>query len=127
MDDLIRTINEMISRLEASFKRMAEFTADASHELRTPLCAMRGEAEVLLSKPRTSEEYQEALVHFIDEYDRLNQLISDLILLSKFDATQVELRRIPLRLDHLIEEMGSLFQVLAEQKGLGSRWTFVRK
>jgi signal transduction histidine kinase len=31
----------------------------------------------------------------------------------------VELRRIPLRLDHLIEEMGSLFQVLAEQKGLG--------
>ena len=46
-------------------------------------------------------------------------MISDLILLSKFDATQVELRRIPLRLDHLIEEMGSLFQVLAEQKGLG--------
>ena len=119
MDDLIRTINEMIGRLEASFKRMAEFTADTSHELRTPLCAMRGEAEVLLSKPRTSEEYQEALVHFIDEYDRLNQLISDLILLSKFDTTQVELRRIPLRLDHLIEEMGSLFQVLAEQKGLG--------
>ena len=50
MDDLIRTINEMIGRLEDSFKRMAEFTADVSHELRTPLCAMRGEAEVLLFK-----------------------------------------------------------------------------
>ena len=119
MDDLIRTINEMIGRLEASFKRMAEFTADTSHELRTPLCAMRGEAEVLLSKARSPEEYQESLVRFIEEYDRLNQLISDLILLSKFDTTQVELRRIPLRLDHLIEEMGSLFQVLAEQKELG--------
>ncbi len=118
MDDLIRTINEMIGRLEASFKRMAEFTADASHELRTPLCAMRGEAEVLLLKPRTPEEYQEALVHFIEEYDRLNQMISDLILLSKFDAAQMELKRIPLRLDLLVKEMGDLFQVLAEQKGL---------
>ncbi len=64
MDDLIRTINEMISRLEGSFKRMAEFTADASHELKTPLCAMRGEAEVLLLKERKAEEYQEGLAHF---------------------------------------------------------------
>jgi methyl-accepting chemotaxis protein len=32
MDELIRTINGMIARLEGSFKRMAEFTADASHE-----------------------------------------------------------------------------------------------
>ena len=93
MDDLIRTINEMIGRLEGSFKRMAEFTADTSHELRTPLCAMRGEAEVLLLKPRSPEEYQEALVRFIEEFDRLNQMISDLILLSKFDAAQMELKK----------------------------------
>lgn len=118
MDDLIRTINEMIGRLENSFKRMAEFTADVSHELRTPLCAMRGEAEVLLTRPRNSEEYQEALVHFIEEYDRLNQMISDLILLSKFDASQIELKRVPLRMDLLVKDLGSLFQVLAEQKGL---------
>lgn len=118
MDDLIRTVNAMIGRLEASFKRMAEFTADTSHELRTPLCALRGEAEVLLSKPRTLEEYQEALVHFIEEYDRLNHMISDLILLSKVDAAQTDLKQVPLRLDRLIQEMGSLFQVLAEQKGL---------
>jgi len=119
MDDLIRTINGMISRLEASFKRMAEFTADASHELRTPLCAMRGEAEVLLLRPRLPEEYQDSLAHFIEEFDRLNHMISDLILLSKFDATQVELRMEPLRIDLLVRDIGNLFQVLAEQKGLG--------
>jgi len=118
MDDLIRTINGMIGRLEESFKRMAEFTADASHELKTPLCAMRGEAEVLLSKARASEEYQEALVHFLEQFDHLNQMISDLILLSKFDSSQVELSMAPLRLDLLIEEICSLFQVLAEQRGL---------
>jgi len=116
MDDLIRTINEMVARLESSFKRMAEFTADASHELKTPICAMRGEAEVLLSKGRKAEEYQEGLAHFIEQFDHLNQMINDLILLSKFDAAQVELKRVPLRLDLLIKDLCNLFQILAGQK-----------
>lgn len=115
MDDLIRTINGMIARLENSFKRMAEFTADASHELKTPICAMRGEAEVLLSKERKAEEYQEGLAHFIEQFDHLNHMINDLILLSKFDATQVELKMTPLRLDLLIKDLCNLFQILAEQ------------
>jgi heavy metal sensor kinase len=118
MDDLIHTINGMIGRLENSFKRMAEFTTDVSHELKTPLCAMRGEAEVLLSKERTAEEYQEGLAHFIEEFDHLNQMINDLILLSKSDAAHVELKKIPLRLDLLIRNICSLFQILAEQKGI---------
>jgi len=116
MDELIRTINGMIARLESSFKRMAEFTADASHELKTPICAMRGEAEVLLSKERKTEEYQEGLAHFIEQFDHLNQMINDLILLSKFDATQMELKMDPLRLDLLIQDLCDLFQILAEQK-----------
>jgi heavy metal sensor kinase len=118
MDDLIQTINEMIARLEASFKRMAEFTADASHELKTPLCAMRGEAEVLLSKGRTAGEYQEGLAHFIEQFDHLNQMINDLILLSKLDSSQIELKIVPLRLDLLVKDLCNLFQVLAEQKGI---------
>ena len=118
MDDLIRTINEMIVRLESSFKGMAEFTADVSHELKTPICAMRGEAEVLLVKERKAEEYQEGLVHFIEQFDHLNQMINDLISLSKFDTTQVELKMAPLRLDLLVNDLCNLFQVLAEQKNI---------
>jgi len=119
MDDLIGTINGMIARLESSFKRMAEFTADASHELKTPICAMRGEAEVLLSKGRPAEEYQEGLAHFMEQFDHLNHMINDLILLSKFDATQVELKMAPLRLDLLIKDLCHVFKILAEQKNIG--------
>ena len=118
MDDLIGTINEMIARLESSFQRMAEFTADASHELKTPLCALRGETELLLSKERTTGEYQEGLVHFVEQFDHLNQMINDLILLSKFDATQVELKMDALRLDLLVKDLCDLFRVLAEQKNI---------
>ena len=119
MDDLIQTINDMIARLEGSFKRMAEFTADASHELKTPICAMRGEAEVLLSKGRKAEEYQEGLAHFIEQFENLNRMINDLILLSKSDSSQVELKMVPLRLDLLIKDLCHLFQVLAEQNRIG--------
>jgi heavy metal sensor kinase len=118
MDDLIETINEMMARLESSFKRISEFTADASHELKTPLCAMRGEAELLLSKERTPEEYQEGLVHFMEQFDHFNRMINDLILLSKFDAIQVEMKMDVLRLDLLIKDMCHLFRVLAEQKNI---------
>ncbi len=97
---------------------MAEFTADASHELKTPICAMRGEAEVLLSKERKAEEYQEGLAHFTEQFDHLNQMINDLILLSKFDSSQVELKMTPLRLDLLVKDICNFFQILVEQKGL---------
>jgi heavy metal sensor kinase len=116
MDDLIETINGMIARLEGSFRRMAEFTADASHELKTPLCAMRGEAEVLLSKRRGVEEYEETLAGFIGQFDRVNQMLNDLILLSKSDSAQIELQMSPVRVDLLLTDLLSLFEALAEQK-----------
>ena len=48
--------------------------------------ARGGEAEVLLLKERKAEEYQEGLAHFIEQFDHLNQMINDLILLSKMSA-----------------------------------------
>lgn len=118
LDLLIETINEMIARLESSFKRIAEFTADASHELKTPICAMRGEAEVLLLKGRRPEEYQEGLSHLIEQFDRMNQMINSLILLSKVDSSQEKLEERPLRLDLLIRGLCNFFQLVAEQKDI---------
>jgi len=118
MDELIETINGMIARLDASFKRMAEFIADASHELKTPLCALEGEAEVLLSKRRTPEEYQEGLAHFLEQFAHMNRMINDLILLSKFDSSRAQLKIVPLRLDLLLKDIANLFKILAEQKNI---------
>jgi signal transduction histidine kinase len=76
---------------------------------------MRGEAEVLLLKGRNAEEYQEGLAHFIEQFDRMNQMINDLILLSKADSSQEKLDLVPLQLDILIRDLCNFFQVLAEQ------------
>jgi heavy metal sensor kinase len=118
LDHLIATINAMIARLEESFKRMNQLTADVSHELRTPLSAMRGEAELLLSKPRPTREYRRALVTYIEQLDFLTRMIDDLILLSKFDSNEAGLTMIPTKLDRLLINLWEFFGALAEQKGI---------
>ena len=52
---LAETFNEMLDRLEESFGRLEQFSADIAHELRTPVNNLRGEAEVALAKPRTCQ------------------------------------------------------------------------
>src|SRR5262249_34695447 len=54
---LSETLNEMLSRIERAFNRVAQFTADASHELRTPLAVLRTRAELALRKPPPPNDY----------------------------------------------------------------------
>ena len=44
LTDLVDTFNEMLNRLQESFDRLSQFSADIAHELRTPVNNMRGEA-----------------------------------------------------------------------------------
>jgi two-component system OmpR family sensor kinase len=118
LDHLIATLNEMISRLEDSFKRISQFTADASHELRTPITSMRGEAELLLSKPRPIQEYQRVLANHIEKLDFIMRMINDLILLSKFDSNEAGLEMVRVKLNDLLVNLWELFQVLGERKGV---------
>ncbi|MFQ5842862.1 MAG: ATP-binding protein, partial [Thermodesulfobacteriota bacterium] len=119
LDHLIATLNEMISRLEGSFKRMSQFTADASHELRTPISSMRGEAELLLSKPRSAGEYRRVLANYIEKLDFITGMMNDLILLSKFDSNEAGLKMAQIKLNELLVNLWQLFGVSAEQKGIG--------
>jgi len=118
LDYLIATLNEMISRLEDSFERISQFTADASHELRTPISSMRGEVELLLSKPRSKEEYQKVLANHIEKLDFVTRMINDLILLSRFDSKETGLEMAQIKLNELLANFRELFRVLAEQKGI---------
>jgi two-component system OmpR family sensor kinase len=83
---LVDVLNAMLDRLDAAFRSQRRFTADASHELRAPLNVLRGEIEVALKRPRTSEEYQAVLNRCRDEVLRLTHLASDLLLLARAEA-----------------------------------------
>jgi signal transduction histidine kinase len=83
---LATTFDEMLSRLEQSFLRERQFTADASHELRTPLGAMQAILEAIRQRPRGPAEYEQALADLAEETRRLRALTEDLLLLARGQA-----------------------------------------
>ena len=105
LGELIQTINGMIERLDASFNQMKQFSVDVAHELKTPLTILKGESELALTKTLTQEEMQEILTSFLEEIVRLSRIVDDLLTLTKADAGQLTLRREPLRLDAVLEEL----------------------
>lgn len=80
---LSRSINNLLSRLEQALNREKQFTSDASHELRTPLSVLRGTLEVLIRKPRTSEEYVEKIKTSLESIDGMSAIIDQLLALAR--------------------------------------------
>jgi heavy metal sensor kinase len=86
---LARTFNALLDRLERSFNRQLRFTADASHELRTPLAIVQGTIDVALERPRSQEEYVEALHSIGPEVQRMTRLVNELLMLARADANEL--------------------------------------
>lgn len=78
--ELTMTFNAMLERLETAFSSQRDFINDASHELRTPITIIRGHLELLGDDP---EERRETIDLVIDELDRMNRFVEDLLLLAK--------------------------------------------
>lgn len=116
--DLADTLNGMLSRLEASFQRLSDFSSDLAHELRTPVSNLLTQTQVTLSKARSADEYRDILASNAEEFERLSRMISDMLFLAKADDNQI----IPNReMVDLREEVGDLlayYEILAEEKQL---------
>src|SRR5256884_6272182 len=90
---LAETINHLLKSVDAAVVQLRQFVTDASHELRTPLAVLHGETELLLSKPRSAEEYRQTLCVFDDEFKKLTRIVEGLFTLSMADAGQLHLAR----------------------------------
>jgi heavy metal sensor kinase len=115
---LVGTFNDMIARLDASFRQIRQFSTDASHELRTPLTVLKGEAEVALRRTRTAEEYRHVLESGLEEIDRMTRIVDELLFLSRADLGEVRLQSVPVALDALLEDVRRQGQVLAQEHGM---------
>ncbi len=118
LDRLAGTLNEMLGRIEDHVGHVRQFTADASHELRSPLAALRGMAEVALSRPRSADELREVVEASIEQYRRLQRLAEDLLLLTQADVNRATLKRERVRLDQVVRDAVELYAPLAEEAGL---------
>ena len=116
---LATTINDLLSRLESSFREQQRFIADASHELRTPLAVLRGETEVALGKTRTVDEYQQSLSLIQEEAESLSRIVEDLFILARQPiSTRTALRKERVSLNDAVKDCARAAQVLALRKGV---------
>ncbi|WP_447978858.1 heavy metal sensor histidine kinase [Candidatus Nitrospira bockiana] len=113
---LAATFNEMIARLEASFKQVRQFTTDASHELRTPLTVLKGEAELALRRPRSAEDYRVVLESGLEEIDRMSRIVEELLFLSRADLGEITLESRPVRVDTLLDDLRRQADVLGQER-----------
>jgi len=116
--ELAETFNDMISRLEMSFKQTKQFSSDVSHELKTPLTAIRGEIEVTLRKEREIEGYKNILKSLLEETGKLETIVENLLFLSRMDSQGIKFSFRKFALDESLLEVFEKIEKIAEGKGV---------
>jgi heavy metal sensor kinase len=113
---LSETLNGMLARLEAAFKKITQFTADASHELRTPVAVMRTRAELSLRKARSAEEYRDVIAEVLAELEKTSGLIEQLMFLARADSGAETLHFTATNVAEVVREACHQGAALAEAK-----------
>jgi len=116
---LTETLNAMFSRLEASVRRIRQFTADASHELRAPISLIRTTAEVAVQRAdRTAGEYFRALEEILEESERTSQVVDSLMLMARADCGNEALEWVAMDARSVVRGAAEQGEKLARMHGL---------
>ena len=113
---LVRAFDEMLDRLENSFKRLSQFSADLAHELRTPIANILGEAQVGLTRARTAEEYREIIESSVAECERLSGVVDNLLFLARAEAADRQIQPSLFDGRTAIEKIAGYYQTIAEDR-----------
>jgi heavy metal sensor kinase len=117
LGQLAQTFNELLGRLESAMKQQRQFMADASHELRTPITTTRTAANVALQqRHRGEDEYRHALTIVEQQATRLSRIVHDMFTLARADAGNYPVRKHPMYLDEVIDEVVAAARILASTK-----------
>src|ERR1700759_4391501 len=115
---LAAEFDAMLQRLEDSFVRLSQFSADIAHELRTPIGNIRGEAEVALTRSRSAEEYREVMESTIAECQHLGHIVDNLLFLARTEAAEGHLHRSVFDGRAAVEKIASFYEAIAEEQKL---------
>jgi len=113
---LVRTFNQMLSRIESTFDSQRRFVADSSHELRTPLTVIRSNLHLLSRESNPSE--RAVLISVTEgEVSRLNRMVNDLLYIAQMQAGH-DIKPVlrPVELDSLLLEVFARSRSLAVPK-----------
>ncbi len=116
--DLAIAFNDMLARLEDSFRRLSDFSSDLAHELRTPISNLMTQTQVALSKARSADQYREVLYSNLEEYERLARMIADMLFLAKADNGLIAPSSEMVDLAAEARELFGFYEAFAEEHGV---------
>ena len=116
---LVASFNAMLARIEHSFERLSNFSADIAHELRTPVTNLRTQTQVALSRARSAEDYREILYSNLEEFERMSAMIGDMLFLAQAEHQLIRPEQAEVDLGAEVIELFEYFEAWAEERGVG--------
>jgi len=118
LQHMVLSFNAMLSRLDDAFVRLSNFSADIAHELRTPVSNLMTHTEVVLSRKRNIEDYEDNLYSNLDDLKRMGRMIDDMLFLAKSDNGLITHENKPIDLLEIVEKLIEYYRLLAEERGI---------
>lgn len=118
LNELVKSFNVMIVRMEEVFEKLSHFSADIAHEFRTPITNIITQTQVSLGQARDVDEYREILYSNLEEYERMAKMVSDMLFLAQTDNGLIKPTFAQLNLQQEIKGLFDFFEALAEEKGV---------
>lgn len=119
---LSATLNQMLDRVETSVQELHTLSDSLAHDLRSPLTSIRGKLEMGLMQPQASEK-DEAIIHSIEDLDRLATLFSTSLDVAEANASALRLRKEQVDLEETTRSMVALYEPSFAQAGLNVSFT----
>lgn len=116
LQELARSFNGMLMRLEGAVAALRNFTGDASHELRTPLTSIRGTVQVALSRRREPEELEDTLADVMEETEWMLHLVDGLLTLARSEEASGPIGREPIDIAELLEDVAEVGEALTLER-----------
>jgi len=116
LQPLAVAFDAMLKRLEDSFARLSQFSADLAHELRTPITNILGEAQVALTRDRTPAEYREVIESTVAECERLSGIVDNLLFVARADAAREPIDGKQFDGRAALEKIATFYRTIAEDR-----------
>ncbi len=107
-----------INQVSKRDKERKELMAILSHELKTPITILSGQTECMINGIGKYKDYKKYLKENLKEFDRLNNLVNQILVLSKVDNFDYKLEAEQIRLDEMIKEKCKEYQEIYQDKKL---------
>lgn len=118
LNELGSAFNQMLKRIDNSFSRLTGFCDDLAHELRTPLTNIIGKSEITLSHATTVDEYRLSVESTLEETQRINQIIENLLFLARAENPQIDLQKNIVNFNDQMRVLCHFYQALADEKNI---------